>query len=456
MSNINNEPTCLASLDLSEFDDYDIISDDFSKNQEGKDTGTVGSQQDDLCQPTETYADVYFEQWNELYCSDIDIQTLKKKALDGELRANRFRSICWRCLLGILHCEPKQWLMELKTHRSHYSDLWVELHKNPWNVERNPSDNPLSQEAESIWQKYFSDEELKSVIHQDVVRTFPGINFYRDKDIQDLMVRILFCYARQNPVLCYRQGMHEILAPLIFILHCDHQALLHYKSKNLVNNELMDILDPNFIEEDAYSIFKHIMNHIECSYRVKNMTTSTGYFTAQVEEEGNCENEVVVKLQYIKENILQTSDPDLNKHLNELDIPLHLFGIRWLRLLFGREFPFQELLVLWDAIFAVDNFELVNYVVVAMLTAIRSILLAGDYTTCLTNLMRYPNGVDVMFVIEYALHLMNPALYPAPAVTSFVNKPVTLITKYKNKPAQVSENTSNERFVTTWEYIRIQ
>lgn len=43
------------------------------------------------------------------------------------------------------------------------------------------------------------------------------------------MVNILFCYARENPAMCYRQGMHEILAPLLFVLHCDQQALLHAK-----------------------------------------------------------------------------------------------------------------------------------------------------------------------------------------------------------------------------------
>lgn len=47
----------------------------------------------------------------------------------------------------------------------------------------------------------------------------------------------------------------------------------------------------------------------------------------QVESEKSCENEVVIRLQYIKDNILQTSDPDLNKHLNELDISLQLFGM---------------------------------------------------------------------------------------------------------------------------------
>lgn len=45
---------------------------------------------------------------------------------------------------------------------------------------------------------------------------------------------------------------------------------------------------------------------------------------------------------------------------------------RWLRLLFGREFQLFDLLMLWDAIFAeAHEFELTDYVVVAMLISIR-------------------------------------------------------------------------------------
>ncbi len=47
---------------------------------------------------------------------------------------------------------------------------------------------------------------------------------------------------------------------------------------------------------------------------------------------------------------------------------------KWVRLLFGREFPMQDLLVLWDAIFA-DGiaFDLVDYIFVAMLLYIRDL-----------------------------------------------------------------------------------
>lgn len=45
---------------------------------------------------------------------------------------------------------------------------------------------------------------------------------------------------------------------------------------------------------------------------------------------------------------------------------------RWVRLLFGREFPLQDLLVVWDALFADGlSLSLVDYIFIAMLLYIR-------------------------------------------------------------------------------------
>lgn len=47
-------------------------------------------------------------------------------------------------------------------------------------------------------------------------------------------------------------------------------------------------------------------------------------------------------------------------------------GRRWIRLLFGREFPLPELLEVWDSLFAADpDLVLVDYICVAMLLRIR-------------------------------------------------------------------------------------
>jgi TBC1 domain family protein 5 len=79
------------------------------------------------------------------------------------------------------------------------------------------------------------------------------------------------------------------------------------------------------------------------------------------------------------------------KHLESLDIVPQVFLIRWIRLLFGREFDFDAVLTLWDVIFAEDSsLELVDHVCIAMLLRIRWHLLDADYNTALGLLLRYP------------------------------------------------------------------
>lgn len=56
-----------------------------------------------------------------------------------------------------------------------------------------------------MWKQYFKDIELKKIINQDVVRTSPGVEFFRTEKIQKIMVDILFCYSREHPDLSYRQ-----------------------------------------------------------------------------------------------------------------------------------------------------------------------------------------------------------------------------------------------------------
>jgi TBC1 domain family protein 5 len=66
--------------------------------------------------------------------------------------------------------------------------------------------------------KFFQNVELEREINQDIDRTYPEHEFFQQQSVKDIMLRILFIYARQNPQLSYKQGMHELLAPLLYIL----------------------------------------------------------------------------------------------------------------------------------------------------------------------------------------------------------------------------------------------
>ena len=51
-----------------------------------------------------------------------------------------------------------------------------------------------------------------------------------------------------------------------------------------------------------------------------------------------------------------------------------LYFSRWIRLLFGREFPLPSVLELWDALFADGpSLGLIDYIFVAMLMHIREV-----------------------------------------------------------------------------------
>lgn len=127
----------------------------------------------------------------------------------------------------------------------------------------------------------------------------------------------------------------------------------------------------------------------------------------------NCYSKIGVKLKMINEQILRRTDEKLYLHLKELHIAPQIYGIRWMRLLFIREFQMQDLLVLWDAIFA-NGIGLCDYIFTAMLVVISKILLPCDYSDCLNHLMRYPSVCDVHYVIHLALHQRDPlvSIYP--------------------------------------------
>ncbi|XP_014093200.3 TBC1 domain family member 5 isoform X1 [Bactrocera oleae] len=368
---------------------------------------------------TMSSAERYREEWeNLLKILDGDPEYIREQALEGDLKVSKFRSIYWSLLLRVLNPDYRSWKEQRAKQRKRYEKLKDEFIKDPHD-NTVPDDNPLSQSEESVWNQYFSDRELFAVISQDVIRTFPGVDFFRKPLIQNAMCNILFYYAREHPYMCYRQGMHEILAPLLFVFYGDQQSLLHFSeiAQNHTSELLLNVLDPNYLEADTYSLFSRLMSSIESYYRINNFAQPHERLSSDSATNHGMGTgvEIISQLISIREKILAKEDLHLHNYLLKLDIPLHIFGIRWLRLLFGREFALLDLLVIWDAIFAdSDHFNLPNYILVAMLIRIRDKLLLSDQTSCLTYLMRYPTNVDVNLILRHALHMLMPKRFERP------------------------------------------
>lgn len=209
----------------------------------------------------------------------------------------KLRSIYWALLLNSLGPDSGMWLNERRSARNEYAIMRELFNKNPYQQQQRTSpaeeeekengeksknaivsDDPLSQSSKSVWHQHFCDQELIKLINQDVARTFCGLDIFRQPQFQAHMANILFAYARANPTICYRQGMHELLAPLLFVVHSDHQYLLEIKGiTNCVNPTMFEMLDPQYLEADTFALFTRLMQRMETYYRIRNVVpTASG------------------------------------------------------------------------------------------------------------------------------------------------------------------------------------
>ncbi|XP_058146753.1 TBC1 domain family member 5 [Dasypus novemcinctus] len=371
----------------------------------------------------------YRKEWEELFVNNNYLATIRLKGINGQLRSSRFRSICWKLFLCVLPQDKSQWISRIKELRAWYSNV-KEIHiTNPRKVVGHQDlmiNNPLSQDEGSLWNRFFQDKELRSMIEQDVKRTFPEMQFFQQENVRKILTDVLFCYARENEQLLYKQGMHELLAPVVFTLHCDHQAFLHASESAQPSEEMKTLLNPEYLEHDAYAMFSQLMETAEPWFSTFEHDGQKGKETlmtpipfARPQDLGPT-IAIVTKVNQIQDHLLKKHDIELYMHLNRLEIAPQIYGLRWVRLLFGREFPLQDLLVVWDALFADGlGLGLVDYVFMAMLLYIRDALISSNYQTCLGLLMHYPPIGDIHSLILKALFLRDPKRNPRPVTYQF-------------------------------------
>lgn len=201
--------------------------------------------------------------------------------------------------------------------------------------------------------------------------------YFRQPDTQQMLLDVLFIFCKLNPDVSYRQGMHELLAPILWVVERDAIDLGQSSKAMGENATIVNIFDPDHIEHDTFALFGQVMQSAKNFY--EQSTTS-----------GN-ENPIVARSRRIFNDLLPKVDEELAKHLESIDIIPQVFLMRWIRLLFGREFSFGDMLTIWDVIFAEDpTLDIVNEISLAMLLRIRWQLIEADYNEALALLLQYP------------------------------------------------------------------
>ncbi|KAF3531582.1 hypothetical protein DY000_02037018 [Brassica cretica] len=406
-------------------------------------------------------------------------------------RFANLRGVRWRVNLGVLPFQASS-IDDLRKataeSRRRYASLRRRLLIDPHlskDLRNSPDlsiDNPLSQNPDSTWGRFFRNAELEKTLDQDLSRLYPEHWRYKHR------VTISPLSPKLPP------GMHELLAPLLYVLHVDVERLsevrktyedhftdkfdglsfeerditynfdfkklledfaddevggIHGSSKKIVSLDELDpeiksivmlsdaygaegelgiVLSDKFMEHDAYCMFDALMSGSN------GCVSMAGFFAYSPASGSHTGLPPVLEACTAFYNLLSFVDSSLHSHLVELGVEPQYFGLRWLRVLFGREFLLQDLLVVWDEIFSADNtarrdeddnsttshsfmiFDsprgaLISGMAVSMILCLRSSLLATENAaSCLQRLLNLPEKIDVRKVIEKAKSLQALAL----------------------------------------------
>ncbi|CAN8326532.1 unnamed protein product [Cochlearia groenlandica] len=422
---------------------------------------------------------------------------------ESDLRFANLRGVRWRVNLGVLPFRSSS-IDDLRKataeSRRRYASLRRRLLIDPHlckDAKISPDlsiDNPLSQNPDSTWGRFFRNAELEKTLDQDLSRLYPEHwSYFQAPGCQGMLRRILLLWCLKHPEYGYRQGMHELLAPLLYVLHVDVERLsevrkshedhftdrfdgLSFEERDITYNfdfkkvledfaddevcgidgnkkkiKTLDELDPEiqsivmlsdaygaegelgivlsekFMEHDAYCMFDALMNGAH------GCVSMAGFFSYSPAKGSHTGLPPVLEACTAFYNLLSFVDSSLHSHLVELGVEPQYFGLRWLRVLFGREFLLQDLLIVWDEIFSADNtakedednaitnrsfkiFDssrgaLISGMAVSMILCLRSSLLATENAaSCLQRLLNFPEKIDVRKIIEKAKSLQVLAL----------------------------------------------
>ena len=354
----------------------------------------------------------------------LDVFSLEGRAftlaMDGGLRTSSIRGLVWRHFLGVATGPTETWPAQLEEHKAQY-----ELHHEKYCADPSTAadgldlslSNPLSVDESSPWSAYFETRALREEIDKDLSRLHPGIDFYARPDVQRSMLSILVVWAMINPELSYRQGMHELLAPLVKVtlqeaeeaasaLAADGAAGTHCPSV------VRRLLSLDAAEAASWALFSALMRTMRPWFEPGRV----------VPEAGKRPSPLQTTCTHIHDTLLRRVDPELHRRLGALQIEPQLYLLRWLRLLFGREFHEEDVRLVWDAVLAYGcsgdvcelggtltlpggTLTLPGYFCVAMLLYVRETLMAHDFAAVMKRLQKFPPVEDIHRLVKRALHL---------------------------------------------------
>ena len=96
----------------------------------------------------------------------------------------------------------------------------------------------------------------------------PDNTYFRQPTTQNMLLDILFIFCKLNPDVGYRQGMHEVLAPVLWVVERDAVSHADDSHEAIAQDDILlrAMFDAKFIEHDTFTLFGLIMQNAKTFY----------------------------------------------------------------------------------------------------------------------------------------------------------------------------------------------
>ncbi|GAB5363669.1 hypothetical protein AAMO2058_000903700 [Amorphochlora amoebiformis] len=223
--------------------------------------------------------------------------------------------------------------------------------------------------------------ELVSLIDKDVARTYQDIQYFKTPQVKRILKRILLVWARTCGALGYRQGMNELLAVCLLVTKTaaeEWSSSITAETKETKSRSLLpkDLCDPSAlaIEADTFALFRGLMQKMSPLYHShpRDGTQASKPEPSMGIGSGSLQTPLDRRVHRVHHVMLRRLDPKLYFALQKMQVLPQLYMLRWLRLLFTREAPLSQLLILLDAVLSSPSgFELLDFICLALVVAMR-------------------------------------------------------------------------------------
>jgi TBC1 domain family protein 5 len=169
---------------------------------------------------------------------------------------------------------------------------------------------------QSPWNAIRMSESVCEEIMRDVERCMPDNAYFRQPSTQKLLVDVLFVWCCLNPTVGYRQGMHEVLAPVVWVVERDS---IPAQNNSRDDGDVLAgmIMDVAYVEHDCFAIFDAIMSTAKSYYEPAPEKSVT--------EDTPSETPMIKRARRIFSTLLANADPELESHLESIDIMPQIF-----------------------------------------------------------------------------------------------------------------------------------